>query len=57
MTRIILIVAFFAAAIAVGGGYYYKAEREKAHAVIAKECIDQGGRYHESFFRHRPICK
>jgi hypothetical protein len=57
MKAAIAVAALIAAAASIAGGYYYKAEREKAHAAIARECIGQGGHYHESIFRHRPICK
>jgi hypothetical protein len=49
--------ALLAVAVSIAGGYYYKAKREEAKAEIAKECIDNGGRYRETIFRHRPVCK
>ena len=31
--------------------------REQMRSEVAKDCIAGGGRYHETMFRRRPICK
>lgn len=39
------------------GSAWQKAAREEMRSQVAKECIEDGGKYHETWLRRRPVCK
>ena len=34
-----------------------RVSREEMRTEVAKECIEHGGKYKETMFRRRPVCK
>lgn len=54
-----IVVSGLVVALIVGafGALYRDYARRQYLALVAKECIEHGGRYHETWFRHRPVCK
>lgn len=57
MKAAIIIVVIAAVGVSIIAAAWKKVAREEMRTVVAKECIEHGGRYHETMFRRRPVCK
>lgn len=57
MKLVIGLIVALGVIVGVGGAYYVKGEREQMRSEVAKSCIEAGGKYHETMFRRRPVCR
>lgn len=50
-------IAVLGVIVGIGGAYYVRGQRERMRAEIGQACIEAGGKYHETMFRRRPVCR